>query len=275
MQKYEIEKRVKFIAKLDREIDERKKKKNSFMSHYKKFNVDRRDVQARLNYCTLRSVKYKLRKLQKENSEMIKQKTDMEMYHEKRIIELETENSRLKKELGKAQELFSVEKVKKIKAQKRAHYHSQVKTPESVNKTKRLKLELKKAAATIEAMEDELDEVEPSQSSLPILKINEKEFGIGMRVCIMNLTSLEVAAQKIPSVIQCVAQDILDISIPNSELPGRTAIQNIIEKVTMLQNDLCQINWILPTTGVWQLMVRQEGSRKSWIPQLHCLQGTS
>jgi hypothetical protein len=196
-------------------------------SHYKKYNVDRRDATSKANSSKLCVMNKKIEQLEKDNADML---AKLEC-SEKQITDLNNENKQLREQLAKVETQVVGKKRKKLKAQKRASYERTAKTPESVVQTKRLKQEMKFAEADREVFRDiqNTGDLEVPKSKLN-LKVNSKEYGISSRMCIMTLTGLEIAAQKIPSVIQCVAEDIFNTKLDFSELPSRTAVQNIVDQ---------------------------------------------
>ena len=51
-----------------------------------------------------------------------------------------------------------------------------------------------------------------------------------VRLCVLELTSLEIAVEKISPVIQAVLKHIIGAQIPKSELPNRNTVQTIVDQ---------------------------------------------
>ncbi|XP_045169684.2 uncharacterized protein LOC123532337 [Mercenaria mercenaria] len=241
---YESQKLQKHSAKLENKIKEQKTTLNEIdnrIGHYSIRNVNKRDETAKKNLHLLRDSQRLNRKqeksLEKTSSELKQCKIENSSFSAE-IVQLNEKIESLNKELQTLNECVSTEKRKKISAQK---YNSYVRTEMKSLKEKVTekelqlkKLQQQKSCTDCEGRENEILELTDHVNNLMAEKVRMKNddgsYSNEVRLCVMELSGLEVAVEKVSPVIQAISKHLFHVNLEKKDLPSSTTTQSIVDE---------------------------------------------
>ncbi|XP_045190091.2 uncharacterized protein LOC123547228 [Mercenaria mercenaria] len=224
---YEIKKKANSLQRVVHEIESAKehlKSLESRIGHYSVRNVNKRDETAKRNLHLLRETQRQLlrqKKLNDSDSETISQLNE----------KIETLNLKSGNEIEKHEQ-------KKVNAQKSASYYK-VRASKLREKLKNDNDEPLRALRTKLAEKDaKIRELEANylilQDELREGKIETRTkdgaFTDNVRLCVVELSGLEVAVEKIPEVVRTVSKHLHGVDTCRSDLPSSTTVQAIVDE---------------------------------------------
>ena len=262
--KYEYNKLEKNKNRMEREIDQKLEKLSlleSRVGHYAVKNVNKRDETAKKNLSLLRTSERSVRQLK---NVLAKNEGNYQIC-KKQLVEVKAQNKEL---LSRLQDLENIktmhvqESKKKVSAQKNASYlrlelkRMKNEARDSVND------EINDLKSVIRMKEYEIDDLQMEiidlQDRLRMQFNTKNENGSyrdNIRLCILELTGLEVAVEKVSPTIQAVIKHVTGTEIPKSDLPNKNTVQTIVDQGHFLAKtyisekiDSCE-NWGLSRDG--------------------------
>ncbi|XP_045173195.2 uncharacterized protein LOC123534827 [Mercenaria mercenaria] len=234
---YKIRVQERKLVQLSNKVSEKKSELENVTSakgHYSVKNVNKRDETARKNLHALRDAQ---RKTIKQDKIIKKQE-----HYKLDFINFQQEYADLKEKVETLTEKCEAEKKKKVALQKTNSYLrgevNQLRTQaldscecssifeEEIEQNKKIKLQLAEKEGTIIELEEEINELQ----NLKIQTKNEHGYLENIRLCIMQLAGLEVAVEKMTSIIQVVSKHIFGKEFTKQELPNATTSQTIVDE---------------------------------------------
>lgn len=232
---HEHNKENKSLTRLQNEIQKCKEELRSLQSkvgHYSVRNVNKRDETARQNRKCLREVQHLLSK----QKQVMLSNTDTINRLQQQIEEMSCQNKKLKDTQNSAKE----EEKKKILAQKTASYYKMSANklrqkfrkvePDSSDQIKQQKNIIKQKDMIIKELETNIDLLKEQISQVFDTKESDGSFTDSVRLCVIELSGLEVAVEKVPSVIQSVSKHLFGREFEKHEIPSSTTVQTIVDE---------------------------------------------
>lgn len=256
---YTLSKKKKSLEKIEKEIDSALVKLQSVkreFGHFSERNVKKRDEAGCKNLKLLREAQ---RKVNKQN------KTILKIDDERKQLSCEIDNLKLKlNELLNVNEHVDKLVKKKIHAQKTTSYYklSSNKLREKLQNNdndsellKSLKNSIDYKELKVKELETNVDILQEQLAETFQTKSNERIFTNNIRPCIIELSGLEVAVEKVSPVIATVSKHLFGRKLEKSELPTSTTVQSIVDEghflaKTCISEQLAETeNWGLNRDG--------------------------
>lgn len=244
--KYEIVKKQKALKKLQKLVAIEKdsvEKIKLTQGHYSVRNVNKRDAIASKNRKQLREANQQIRNLQQvivaiqstanENQLKINREHGVTMRTELKKKELNIDNLVAENEMLK--EKVADVNAKKVKSIKSTRYLKQtVKNLRNGSQTNKdltiLKKELALRDKEIGQLQNNIEILKEELADKHNTKNSDGSFNNNMRLCVIELAGLEVAVEKIPSVIETVSKHLFLRQLSKTDLPGKTSVQAMIDE---------------------------------------------
>ena len=208
----------------------------SRIGHYSIKNVNKRDETAKKNLSFLRASERGVRQLKHA---LTKIETNYQNCKQQ-LAESETQNKELVgmiEELRKVKEICEQESKKKVSAQKNASYlrlelqRKRNEARENANdEINDLKALIRLKEYEIDDMRMQIADLEDHLRTQCNTKNEDGSYKDNIRLCVLELTGLEVAVEKISPTIQAVIKHITGSNIPKSELPNKNTVQTIVDQ---------------------------------------------
>ena len=236
---YELSKRKKALAAVERQMSNVTEKLQGLkmkLGHYSVKNVNKRDDISRKNVLVLRETQRTVRK----QGVTIQKLTDSNNTYLEKIRNLETENNELKdlvKDKEGTTEALRTEEKKKVIAQKNAsHYKASWKRAKEQLRTavhqedNGINAELLDMTREIEGLTFELERMQDLLQNQVQTRNKDGSFADSIRTCIIELTGLEVANEKVSPVISTVAKHLFEKEFNKGDLPSSKTVQTIVDE---------------------------------------------
>ncbi|CAC5358700.1 unnamed protein product [Mytilus coruscus] len=220
--------------RLQREISvkqEKLKTQQDKIGYFSIRNINKREEKARQTAKLLRASKSVIKKqkrlLHKAESQSLELGT------------LKTDNEQLKEDvnkLSKTQDLLIYSQKMKLKVQKKVSSlkiqlnKMKAKSEDVKDEIEPLKLVLKEKDHQIENLLLEISILKEAANFNLVTRNKDATFTDCVRLCVMELSGLEVAVEKVSPVIQTVCKQLFDIDLDKSQLPSSTTVQSIVDE---------------------------------------------
>ncbi|CAC5420858.1 unnamed protein product [Mytilus coruscus] len=220
--------------RLQREISvkqEKLKTQQDKIGYFSIRNINKREEKARQTAKLLRASKSVIKKqkrlLHKAESQSLELGT------------LKTDNEQLKEDvnkLSKTQDLLVYSQKMKLKVQKKVSSlkiqlnKMKAKSEDVKDEIEPLKLVLKEKDHQIENLLLEISILKEAANFNLVTRNKDATFTDCVRLCVMELSGLEVAVEKVSPVIQTVCKHLFDIDLDKSQLPSSTTVQSIVDE---------------------------------------------
>ncbi|KAL4219419.1 Piwi-like protein 1 [Mactra antiquata] len=230
---YELNRKKKALQQINKQIDllkENVKVLDNKIGHFSVRNVNKRDETSRKN----------LRLLRETERQLLRQKRQG-LVDSESIERLTLENNHLKEKQNEEQNYENkLQEQKKLQAQKTASYYK----VRATKLAQKLKSDLKESDL-VKSLRSKVSENEAKVRELEInndiLKeqINQQAcetknvdgtFSDNLRMCIIELSGLEVAVEKVPNVIKTVSKHLFGKDLRKTDLPSSTTVQTIVDE---------------------------------------------
>ena len=227
---YEVSKKKLLVCKLSKKIKEKKmilKSTTHTVGHYSVRNVNKRDKKAAENRKTIVRLRQKVKELnfleerRTQQGLQIKEKDEAISVLQSKVAEMDTLNHKL--EQAKKKVLYE----QKCKSKLRVKV-SKLNNDDAQNISD-LEEKVHSLNSLVRDLENELETARDSLRDAKQVSFKDEfgEYTLNLRVCVNNLTALEIAQDKVSPTIKTVAADLFDIHINEKELPCRKTVQNI------------------------------------------------
>ncbi|XP_063406504.1 uncharacterized protein LOC134690461 [Mytilus trossulus] len=220
--------------RLQREISvkqEKLKTQQDTIGYFSIRNINKKEEKARQTAKLLRASKNVIKKqkrlLHKAESELLELGT------------IKTDNEQLKEsvnKLSKTQDLLVYSQKMKLKVQKKVSSlkiqmnRMKVKSEEVKGEIESLKIVLKEKDHQIENLLSDISIMKETANFTIVTRNIDASFTDCVRLCVMELSGLEVAVGKVSPVIQTVCKHLFDIGLDTSQLPSSTTVQSIVDE---------------------------------------------
>ncbi|XP_045198613.2 uncharacterized protein LOC123552927 [Mercenaria mercenaria] len=275
---YENSKQMKYSKQLSQKIQDQNENLNEIQNrigHYSVRNVNKRDETAKKNLHALRDTQRLALKQERQLKVTTEKLKTAEQQSKKLSIDtkaLSDEVTSLSNEVEILKQQISSEKSKKLSAQKyNSHLRNELrslrvkfKNTNSETKTEQTENDRKcnnceTLLARLSKKENEVIELEELGNMLKSEKLTTKNedgsYSDKVRLCIVELSGLEVAVEKVSEVIKTVSKHLFHVDIENSDLPSSSTVQSIVDEghylaKTYISHQLSETeNWGLSRDG--------------------------
>ena len=237
---YNISKKQLHVKRLSQQIELQQTKVENLktrIGYYSVKSVNRREEYARMLKQKLSRTQSDFRILRHRKKHVHSKLGSLRNKNQELIVEnqnITAENQRLKEKL-KAKEVsekkLQSEIKRKVSAQKASSYFKnaskEIRKSIKMDQQKNL---VKEKDAEIEALRNNLEILQEEMKDKYSTRNEDGSFVNNMRLCVIELAGLEVAAEKVTPVIQTVSKHLFDHEFDIKELPTRTSVQSMIDE---------------------------------------------